>query len=146
MITRRAFLAAGLAAFLPRAARRTMARPYATLTDSPAGWATDQWTGHQVLFLGDTPRTQTVASNSETTIMVAEPFRVTTLSGWTTQPTVAALDLTGSEQLHKADARCIRAGRVRERFGLLPRERAQLRRMGCRKVNGEWHTSKQVQA
>lgn len=59
---------------------------------------------------------------------------------------VAALDLVGSERLHKADAKCVRAGRVRERYGLTIRERTQLRRMGCRKVDGQWRTSKQAQA
>lgn len=61
-------------------------------------------------------------------------------------PFTAAADLTGSARLHKADAKCRRAGRVRERFGLKPRERAQLEHMHCQKINGEWRTTMIAQA
>jgi len=61
-------------------------------------------------------------------------------------PFTAAADLTGSAHVHKADAKCRRAGRVRERFGLSDRERAQLTRMHCQKVGEEWRTTLIAQA
>lgn len=61
-------------------------------------------------------------------------------------PRSAAADLTGSARLHRADAKCRRAGRVRERFGLKPRERAQLEHMNCQKIDGEWRTTMSAQA
>lgn len=61
-------------------------------------------------------------------------------------PRSVSADLTGSVQLHRADAKCRRAGRVRERFGLSDRERAQLTRMHCQKVGDEWRTTLIAQA
>lgn len=61
-------------------------------------------------------------------------------------PRSVGADLTGSARLHKADATCRRAGRARERFGLKPRERSQLERMHCQKIDGEWRTTMIAQA
>ena len=62
-------------------------------------------------------------------------------------PFTAAADLTGSARLHKADAKCRRAGRVRERFGLTEHERAYLvDHMRCQKIDGEWRTTMIAQA
>lgn len=61
-------------------------------------------------------------------------------------PRSVSADLTGSAHVHKADAKCRRAGRVRERFGLSARERAQLTRMKCQRVGDEWRTTLIAQA
>lgn len=61
-------------------------------------------------------------------------------------PRNVAADIAGTRRQRRADERCRRAGRVRERHGLTDRERAQLARMRCRKVGDEWLSAEYFQA
>lgn len=127
-MNRRQFLCALIASCVPMLLKREAEATKAiTFTDTMHAehWATNRVTHGTVWFVGGDPRCRRVRSNTGT---------------------VVTLDMTGSARLHKADAKCRRAGRVRERFGLKPRERAQLEHMNCQKIDGEWRTTMSAQA
>lgn len=56
-------------------------------------------------------------------------------------------DLVGTARMHRADERCRRAGKRRERHGITARERAYLEdHLHCQELDGEWRTALVFQA